>query len=87
MSEADAKMDGKDYGVTEVASVVVVTDKESGQPVGLDLVMHESVKTSEEAVRVLQHLAGNTQQLGWCINVLQRHATTMSGEKEEAEAK
>lgn len=70
----------EDYKVTQVASVIVV-HTDDGQPVGLDMVMHENVTTSEEAVQVLQHLGNRVQDLSWNLNVLKRHAVTLSEAK------
>lgn len=73
----------EDYRVAEVASVVVVLDGD--KPVGLDLVMHESVGTSEEAVRVLQRLGAQTGDISWNLNVLKRHAMMLGGDAERSE--
>ena len=75
MSDSSAS---EDYKVTEVASLVVVSTKE-GQPLGVDMVLHDSVGSSEDAVQLLQQLGLRVQDLGWNLNVLKRHAVALTG--------
>jgi hypothetical protein len=59
--------------VQQAASVVLVVD-ERDSVVGIELLVSPEITDGADAIRLLQALKSNLDNLGFCVQTLQRHA-------------
>jgi hypothetical protein len=77
MDEGDMEL-----SVRQAASVVLVVDGRDSV-VGMELLVSPEIRDGADAVRLLQALKSNLDNLGFCMGVLQRHAQAVRAEAPE----
>jgi hypothetical protein len=65
-----------ELSVREAASVVLVVDTKDNV-VGVELLISPEITDSNDAVRLMQSLKSNLDNLGFCVQTLQRHAVAV----------